>query len=54
MQKDASIDKDEPAKTVLRPCPCCGGRMIVIETFERGMQPRYQQPSVTIIRIDTS
>ncbi|HXM70415.1 MAG TPA: transposase, partial [Thermoanaerobaculia bacterium] len=22
------------------PCPCCGGRMIVIETFERCSQPR--------------
>jgi hypothetical protein len=22
------------------PCPCCGGRMIVIETFERWIQPR--------------
>ena len=22
------------------PCPCCGGRMIVIETFERWVQPR--------------
>ena len=22
------------------PCPCCGGRMIVIETFERGGGPR--------------
>jgi hypothetical protein len=22
------------------PCPCCGGRMIIIETFERGAQPR--------------
>jgi hypothetical protein len=22
------------------PCPCCGGRMIVIETFERCNQPR--------------
>ena len=21
-------------------CPCCGGRMIVIETFERWRQPR--------------
>jgi hypothetical protein len=21
-------------------CPCCGGRMVVIETFERGCQPR--------------
>ena len=22
------------------PCPCCGGRMIITETFERWMQPR--------------
>jgi len=22
------------------PCPCCGGRMIVVETFERGRAPR--------------
>jgi hypothetical protein len=22
------------------PCPCCGGRMIIIEVFERRMQPR--------------
>ena len=30
---------DEP--TDLRPpCPCCGGHMVVIETFERWRQPR--------------
>ena len=22
------------------PCPCCGGRMMIIETFERGSNPR--------------
>jgi hypothetical protein len=22
------------------PCPCCGGRMVIIEIFERGAQPR--------------
>jgi len=22
------------------PCPCCGGRMIIVETFERSSQPR--------------
>ena len=22
------------------PCPCCGGRMIIVETFERGGPPR--------------
>ena len=32
-----------------RPCTCCGGRMIVIETFERGHQPRA--PPYTPIRI---
>ena len=32
------------------PCPCCGGRMIVIETFEAGCRPRH----VPTIRIDTS
>jgi len=34
------------------PCPCCGGRMIVIEIFERGCSPRTRPASV--IRIDTS
>jgi hypothetical protein len=38
-----------------RPCPCCGGRMIIIETFARGCQPKYR-PSAPppVIRIDTS
>ena len=30
---------EEPADT-RPPCPCCGGHMIVIETFERWRQPR--------------
>ena len=34
------------------PCPCCGGRMIVIETFERGCTPRYRPTQR--IRIDSS
>jgi len=46
-----SGDGDEP-KTLAHPCPCCGGRMIVIETFERGCSPRYR-PTL-VIRIDTS
>jgi len=34
-------DADRPEPRVLAlPCPCCGGRMIVIETFERGCAPR--------------
>jgi hypothetical protein len=32
-------DADEPPMQSL-PCPCCGDRTIVIETFERGSTPR--------------
>jgi Putative transposase/Transposase zinc-binding domain len=41
---------DEP-RVLPCPCPLCGGRMIVIEVFARGCQPRYR---ATPIRIDTS
>jgi Putative transposase/Transposase zinc-binding domain len=34
------------------PCPCCGGRMIIIETFARGCSSRTHP--VNSIRIDTS
>ena len=33
-------------------CPCCGGLMTIIETFERGAAPRYQPASV--VGIDSS
>ncbi len=36
---DQTVDADEPP-TIAYPCPCCGGSMIIIETFERGNQPR--------------
>jgi hypothetical protein len=37
------------------PCPCCGGRMIIIETFQRDSSPRYSPAaSPAAIRIDTS
>jgi hypothetical protein len=29
-------------QSLSHPCPCCGGRMIVIETFARGGTPRYR------------
>ncbi len=50
----ASPSQDEPAEKLLPPCPCCGGRMIVIEFFERGMQPRHRALSVAAICFDTS
>jgi Putative transposase/Transposase zinc-binding domain len=38
-----------------RPCPCCGGRMIIIETFARGCEPKHRPtPSPAAIGIDTS
>jgi len=43
---------DDPNKPS---CPCCGGRMIIIEVFERGCTPRHQPTAPTNrIRIDTS
>lgn len=37
------------------PCPCCGGRMIVVEVFERGATPRHRPTAPTrAIKIDTS
>ena len=47
-------EADSEAKTAspARQCPCCGGRMIIVETFE-GVRPA-RSPSPTRIRIDTS
>ena len=59
LQAPASIstDPDDEAaadeatgSALATPCPCCGGRMILIETFEAGGQPLNAQT----IRIDTS
>jgi hypothetical protein len=50
-QADDAADADEPP-TLGHPCPCCGGRMIIIETFEPGCSPRTNP--VNPIRIDTS
>jgi hypothetical protein len=48
--KDEAAADDGPQSVLATPCPCCGGRMIVIETFEAGCQPRH----APTIRIDTS
>jgi hypothetical protein len=47
--KPAAADPNKPS------CPCCGGRMIVIEVFERGATPRHRPTAPTnLVRIDTS
>jgi hypothetical protein len=43
---------DKPAEDVAPRCPCCGGRMIIVETFE-GPRP-WRSPSPNRIRIDSS
>ena len=58
--KAASATPEEP-KQPEHPCPCCGGRMVIIETFLRGQQPNASRspqhrptPVPPAIRIDTS
>jgi len=49
-------NRDEAADHTLDPpCPCCGGRMRIIEVFKRGQTPRHQPSRRPIpIHIDTS
>ena len=50
----SEVDPAVP-QALAHPCPCCGGRMIVIETFEAGCQPHHRPtPPLIAIRIDTS
>jgi hypothetical protein len=45
---------DQP-RMLPRPCPCCGGRMFIIETFARGCEPKHRPThAAAVIRIDTS
>jgi hypothetical protein len=48
-----NIDPDD-AKALPQPCPCCGGRMTVIEIFARGTSPRYRPPPTHTFTLDTS
>jgi hypothetical protein len=52
--KAGSPNAAEP-QTANHSCPCCGGRMIIIERFEPAATPRYRPRSPTPpVRIDTS
>jgi len=42
--KHADAANDNEPQALNHPCPRCGGRMIIIETFERGEQPRAPPP----------
>jgi Putative transposase len=49
---DAQTSAPDDAPTLSHPCPCCGGRMLIIESFEPGCSPRFHP--VASCRIDTS
>ena len=52
-QASASTEKTDAP---VHPCPCCGARMAIIETFEAGCIPRHRPtaPTTPAMRIDTS
>jgi hypothetical protein len=53
--QDQPADPAHDDKPISHPCPCCGGRMIIIEVFERGATPRHRPTGpACLIRIDTS
>ena len=52
---DNSCAEAADPKPLSHPCPCCGGRMVIIETFQRGASPRTRPTApAAVIRIDTS
>jgi len=54
VEPEKTPPQDEP-RVLPCPCPRCGGRMILIEVFAPGCEPKYRStPAKTPIRIDTS
>jgi len=52
-QKDNASGDQAAPDALIQPCPCCGGRMFIIETFN-GVCPPRRWPSSISIKIDTS
>jgi hypothetical protein len=52
VEADSDADSETEPPSPAPRCPCCGGRMIIVETFE-GARP-VRSPSLSRIRIDTS
>src|SRR5438132_1956892 len=44
---DTNCAEATEPKPLSQPCPCCGGRMIIIERFQRGASPRYRPAAST-------
>src|SRR3546814_16215703 len=39
-----AVDETDQPPSLAQPCPCCGGPMIVIETFQPGQAPSRHPP----------
>ena len=45
----------DPGQPLAHSCPHCGGRMVIIDTFDAGCQPRHRPTTpLGLLRIDTS
>ncbi len=49
-EAEISAEQSDPVDERRSPCPCCGGRMILVERFAPGTAPR----TIVAVRIDTS
>ena len=49
-EAEISAKQSDPVDERRPPCPCCGGRMIIVERFAPGTAPR----TILAVRIDTS
>lgn len=49
-EAEISPEQSDPVDERRPPCPCCGGRMILVERFAPGSAPR----TILAVRIDTS
>ena len=45
----------DPGQPLAHSCPHCGRRMVIIDTFDAGCQPRHRPTTpLGLLRIDTS
>ena len=54
MATNATDDEAEEVVDIRPPCPCCGGRMILIDVFERGAAPQNWSCMPASPRLDSS
>ena len=52
-EDDSSDQATGAAANYCPPCPCCGGRMVIVESFERGAAPRGPPSSQGGVRTTT-